>query len=488
MPQAVLKMENICKFYHEMRVLSGIDLELFPGQICALLGSNGAGKSTLIKIMTGESRMTSGRICMDGREVNIDSPYVAKNLGIISCPQEVTLFGELSVMENLFMGSEIKNKGVLDWPRMERETRSILEKIGVNVLPRRKANDLSMAEKYLLQFARALIRDYKVIVLDELTDSLTMAEVERLYVLLQELKERGVSIVYITHRIEEARKISDRITVMKDGEIMASLPPKRTKHEDIAHKMLGEDIKDHYPKLSVLKGGVVLEVSGLRNKFVSDISFSLHEGEVLGIAGLVGSGRTNLLKAIVGLDKLDEGNVHVVSVERDVGGVRSKIGFVPENRDTQGLFMDMSVAQNITIKRLDGISKGGLIMPCDEEEKSGDYIERLGIKPKNARQKVRYLSGGNKQKVMVARNVFSHCNIYLFDEPTKGVDIAGKVEIYNIINELIRKGAGIMLVSSDFSELAGMCDRVLVIRNGSLVGELDQQELSQQRLFELCKE
>ncbi|WP_066646627.1 sugar ABC transporter ATP-binding protein [Christensenella timonensis] len=488
MPQAVLKMVDICKSYHEIRVLSGINLELYPGQICALLGSNGAGKSTLTKIMTGEVRMTSGKICMDGREVEINSPYAAKKLGIISCPQEVTIFGELSVTENLFLGSELRRKGVLDWHAMEQETQAILDKLGIDVEPRRKASRLSMAEKYLLQFARTLIRDYKVIVLDELTDSLTMSEVARLYSLLRELKARGVAVVYITHRIEEARKISDRITVMKDGEIMDSIAPQNAEREELAHKMLGEDIKEHYPKLSVAKGNVVLQARGLRNKFVSDISFSLRSGEVLGIAGLVGSGRTNLLKAIVGLDKLDEGNVSVMSGGTGADGIRANIGFIPENRDTQGLFMDMSVAQNITIKRLKGISKGRLIMPRDEEEKSWDYIERLGIKPRNAHQKVRYLSGGNKQKTLVARNVFSRCNIYIFDEPTKGVDIAGKVEIYNIINELIRKKAGIVLVSSDFSELAGMCDRVLVIRNGKLVGELKQSELSHQRLFDLCKE
>ncbi|MEA5004500.1 MAG: sugar ABC transporter ATP-binding protein, partial [Christensenella sp.] len=390
MPQAVLKMVDICKSYHEIRVLSGINLELYPGQICALLGSNGAGKSTLTKIMTGEVRMTSGKICMDGKEVDISSPHAAKKLGIISCPQEVTIFGELSVTENLFMGSEIKNKGVLDWHAMESETHTVLCRLGIDVEPRRKAARLSMAEKYLLQFARTLIRDYKVIVLDELTDSLTMAEVECLYSLLNELKERGVAIVYITHRIEEARKISDRITVMKDGEIADSVVPEAAERDDIAQKMLGEDIKEHYPKLSVPRGNVILKASGLRNKLVSDISFSLRSGEVLGIAGLVGSGRTNLLKAIVGLDKLDEGSVSVASAGKNGDGMRANIGFIPENRDTQGLFMDMSVAQNITIKCLDGVSKGRLILPRDEEEKSWDYIERLGIKPRNARQKVRY--------------------------------------------------------------------------------------------------
>ena len=381
MPQTVLRMIDVCKSYHEIKVLSGINLSLYPGQICSLLGSNGAGKSTLTKIITGELRMTSGQILLDEKAVDIAAPYMAKRMGIISCPQEVTIFPELSIVENLFLGSEVKNKSLLDWAFMERETRTVLERLGINADPKKKAGQLSMAEKYLLQFGRTLIHDYRIIILDELTDSLTMAEVERLYGLLHELKDNGASIVYITHRIEEAKKISGRIVIMKDGEIADILSPQHVETGDLAQKMLGEDIKEHYPKLPVKKGGVVLRVDGLRNKFVSGVSFSLRGGEVLGIAGLVGSGRTNLLKAIVGLDKLDAGTVTAASADqRNAAGFRSNIGFIPENRDTQGLFMDMSVAQNITIKRLDNVSGCKLIIPRDEEEKSKDYIARLGIR------------------------------------------------------------------------------------------------------------
>ena len=494
MPQAVLRLSDVAKTYSEMKILSGINLELFSGQVCALIGSNGAGKSTLTKIITGETRMTSGTIYMEGKEVEITSPYDAKQLGIISCPQDIVVFGELSITENLFLGSELKKNGILNWSSMERITQTMLQKLGIDAEPKRKSKNLSLAEKYLIQFARVLLREYKVVVLDELTDSLTMAEVQIVYDIIHELKGKGAVIIYITHRIEEAMKIADIIAIMKDGEITACLSAEEARQDIIARKMLGDDIKKHYPKLSVAKKEIVLRVKNIRNKFLNDVSFTLHRGEILGIAGLVGSGRSSLLKAIVGLDKVDFGEVEVLprnptSNKKKVGlQYNSHIGFMPENRDAQGLFMDFSVSHNITIKRLDKVFRGKWISLQKEEEKSEDVVGRLGIKARDIHQKVRYLSGGNKQKTLVGRNVFSKCSIYVFDEPTKGVDIAGKVEIYNIINELIRKGAAIILVSSDFSELAGMCDRVLVIRKGSLVAELNQKELTQQKLFLLCKE
>ena len=494
MPQAVLRLTDVSKAYNGVKILSGIHFELAAGQVCVLIGSNGAGKSTLTKIIAGETRMTSGKMYIDGKEVNITSPYDAKHLGIISCPQDIVVFGELSITENLFLGSEIKRNGVLDWAGMEKETQKILDLLGIDASPKRRSKNLSLAEKYLIQFARVLLCEYKVILLDELTDSLTMSEVQCVYDIIGELKAKGVSIIYITHRIEEAMKIADSITIMKDGEITASMSAEDAQQDIIVKKMLGDDIKKHYPKLPSTKQEVVMTAKNIQNKFLNNISFKLCRREILGIAGLVGSGRTSLLKAIVGLDKLDYGEVEVMPGKPNRNKKKiglqhnSCIGFMPENRDIQGLFMDFSVAHNITIKRLDKVYRGRWISTQKEEEKSADVVARLGIKARDVHQKVRYLSGGNKQKTLVGRNVFSNCSIYVFDEPTKGVDIAGKVEIYNIINDLIRKGAAIILVSSDFSELAGMCDRVLVIRKGSLVAELDQNDLTQQRLFFLCKE
>jgi ribose transport system ATP-binding protein len=341
------------------------------------------------------------------------------------------------------------------------------------------------AEKFLIQFGRVLLKKYKIIILDELTDSLTMSEVDIIYKKIEELKQRGTSIVYITHRIDEAVKIADVIGVLKDGELNALIPTKDATNELITNKMLGKDIKQHYPKLDVQKGEIVLQAHNISNKFLHDVSFSLRRGEVLGIAGLVGSGRTSLLKAIVGLAELDNGKIELNHRGKDKV---CHIGYMPESRDSQGLFEEFSVAQNITIKRLDRISKMDWISPAKEEEAGEDMMYRLGIKARNVNQKVLYLSGGNKQKTLVARSVFSKCNIYVFDEPTKGVDTAGKVEVYNIINDLIRKGAAVMIVSSDFSELAGMCDNVLVIRKGTVVAELTRRDLTQQNLFLLCKE
>lgn len=494
MPQPLLRLKSISKTYHEIKVLSGINLQIMPGQVCALIGSNGAGKTTLTKIVTGETKPSGGTLLFEGKEVEVASPYAAKKLGIISCTQGIAVFDELSITENLFLGSELKNGAVLDWRRMNETTEDMLRRFGVDAKPNRKMGQLSLAEKYLVQFARCLITPYKLVVLDELTDSLTMAEVTKVYAAVDELKQKGTAFIYITHRIEEAIKIADVIAVMKDGKMAAFIPAGHAGQDVIAQKMLGKDIKKHYPKLSVVQKEQVMHVENLCNKFLNGISFSLRRGEVLGIAGLVGSGRSSLLKAIVGLDKLDYGYVEVLTGKEGKNSSKtqvqqqSSIGYMPENRDEQGLFEEFSVMQNITIKRLDRVSRWRWISPKSEEEAGNDTVYRLGIKVRDIHQKVLYLSGGNKQKTLVGRSVFSKCTIYVFDEPTKGVDIAGKVEIYNIMNDLIRKGAAIILVSSDFSELAGMCDRVLIIKKGSLVAELNQKELNQQTLYSLCKE
>ncbi|HBU11701.1 MAG TPA: hypothetical protein DEB31_02910 [Clostridiales bacterium] len=483
MSQPVLQLKNVSKIYHDTRVLNNVNLRLMPGQVYALIGSNGAGKTTLTKIIAGETKPSAGEIYLHGERVEIPSPFAAKKLGIASCQQNSVVFDELSVTENLFLGSGFKKKnGVRDWPAMHKKTLQLLARFGIQAKPAQKSKNLSLAEKYLMQFARVLLGRYQIVILDELTDSLTMAEVDKVYEAVEQLKSEGAAVIYITHRIDEAIRIADMIGVMKDGEMAALIPAEQAATDLIANKMLGKDIKDHYPKLSVASGEVVMRVQHISNKFVKDISFSLRRGEVLGIAGLVGSGRTNLVKAIVGVDRLDEGCVEVL------GGGRKNIGYMPENRDAQGLFEDFSVAQNVTIKNLERISAMHWIKPKKEEEAGADMMYRLGIRAQNIHQKVRYLSGGNKQKTLVGRCVFSQCSIYVFDEPTKGVDIAGKVEIYNIINELVRKGAAIILVSSDFSELAGMCDRVLVIRKGRMVVELSRRELDQQILFTYCKE
>ncbi len=492
MAQPVLRLENICKVYHDMAALKNVNLALLPGQVCALLGGNGAGKSTLTKIITGETKMKSGQIYIDGAPVEIASPYEAKKLGIISCPQDIAVFDQLSITENLFLGSELKkNALVLDWPRMNKLTEEMLARFGIAARPAEKTKRLSLAEKYLIQFARVLLSDYKVIVMDELTDSLTMAEVSVVYDIMAALKANGACIIYITHRIDEAMRTADMIGIMKDGEMAAFMPAKQAKKDTIAKKMLGDDIKTHYPKLPVARQETVMRVKNISNRFLSNISFSLRRGEVLGIAGLVGSGRTSLMKAIVGLAKLDCGSIELLHGKDDWQRFEhwhDAIGYMPENRDTQGLFEDFSVVQNITIKRLDGVSNMHWIKPHKEAEVGEDIVYRLGIKANSVHQKVLYLSGGNKQKTLVGRSVFSKCSVYVFDEPTKGVDIAGKVEIFNIMNELVRKGAAIIMVSSDFSELAGMSDRVLVIKKGSIVAELNRNEMTQQTLFSLCKE
>ena len=477
----IISLRDVSKRFLSVCALKNVNLDFYAGEIHAIIGSNGAGKSTLIEILSGHTAMTSGQMLMDSRNVRFADVAEARQNGVFFCPQEIFFFDHMTVLENLVLGSHLDQR-LYHRPSLAKVAQALFQELHIGVDLRKKGRQLSLAEKYLIQFARILLDTPRVVILDELTDSLTLVEAQIVYGILQRLREQDVAVIFITHRIDEAIGVADVITTMKDGEITSTTPASQAVNAAIKRGMLGKDIKEHYPKLRVAQGEPVLRVRHVSNRFLDDIDFSLHRGEILGIAGLVGSGRSSLLRAIVGLDTIDYGRTEYP------GAAAPYIGYMPEHRDREGLFFNLPVSQNISIRDLSRVSRMGAIRYKLEHLEYQDIVDRLDIDVGGADGRIDHLSGGNKQKVLVGRSVFSKCGIFIFDEPTKGVDIAGKVEIYNILNELIRKGAAIVIVSLDFSELSGMCDRILAIKKGRIVGEFQHNEVDQQRLFSICGE
>ncbi len=479
--EALIQLKEINKSFYSTTVLDSVSLDFYPGSVHAVLGCNGAGKSTLVKIIAGIIKPDSGNIIVDGAAVSFQGPLEATQKGIQISTQELQLFDNMTIEDNLFIRNEITySSKFINKKQTLEKTRETLEKLKINAQPGRMVGALSHAEKYLVQFARCVLREPRVLVVDELAASLTRRELDIVHSMLDDLKANGAAIIYITHRVKETKEISDVVSVLKDGRVVSGQIKNYLPDDNLAQLMLGKSTKEQYPKLPVKLKDEILDVSHISNRFIDDISFTLRRGEVLGIAGVAGSGRSKVLNAIAGLDKISSGTISYAEAE----GKRDRIGYLPENRDTQALFRNFDVVRNITIKNLKRVCKRRVIDLRAESISCKDVIDRLGIDPVNSKRAVKHLSGGNKQKVIISRYLFSKCSIYLFDEPTQGIDIAGKVEVYNIINELARKGAGIILVSSDYSELMGMCDRIIIMKNGRVAAEIDTSESGKLDIFD----
>ncbi|KJS50566.1 sugar ABC transporter ATP-binding protein [Desulfosporosinus sp. BICA1-9] len=490
MNDIVLEMKNINKSFLSVKALINVDFSLFKGEIHGVIGENGAGKSTLMKILSGLYKPDSGEIFADGLKIAFRSPKQALDWGVGMVFQETIMAPELSVCENIFLGNEIlfdKPFHYLNVRKMYEKSKSLLEELNIKINPSEKVANLSLVQKQFIQFARILLYNPKVIILDEPTASLTEVEIDLLFNYVRKLKENGVSIIYITHRLEEIKRISDRVTVFKDGKVVNTDYIDKMETSSLIRMMLGKDIKDHFPKLPVDKGREVLRISNLTSKILKDVNIVLHEGEILGIAGLVGSGRTSLARSIFGLEKLESGRFFInskeVKIQSPVDAIANKIGFLSENRNEQGLFLVLNVAVNMTIAELDNLITYTAISLKKEKKVVNLMIKRLGIKSTGIEQEMVNLSGGNKQKVVLARWLLSKAKIFIFDEPTVGIDVGGKVEIYNLMNELVRNGAAVILISSELSELVGMSNRIILMRDGCLVGELSREEATQEKVF-----
>lgn len=490
--QSLVEMHGISKSFGGVKALQDVHFDLKPGEIHALMGENGAGKSTLIKILSGAYTKDSGTIKIDGKELEINDTKVAKQQGISVIYQEFALAKDLTVAENIYIDHMGMGKNIINWKVLRRKTRELLDQLGFSIINENaRVGDLPVAFQQVVEICKSLSRQTKIMVLDEPTAVLTTNEVEKLFELILNLKKQGVGIIYVSHRLEEIFRISDRITVFKDGTYVDTVQTAQTNEHQLVNMMIGREIEDYFPKRNAKIGEVIFEVKNIKSgNAVKDVSFQVRAREVLGLSGLVGAGRTETARAIFGADKKDSGEVYLkgkkLSIHTPKEAVKQHIGFLLEDRKNQGVLLEQSGRVNITMASLKDYTKAlGIIDKKAEKEKVQSLIDALHIKIDGQDALVNSLSGGNQQKVSFAKWIASDPEVLILDEPTRGVDVGAKIEIYNIINRLAEEGKAIVMISSEMAEIIGMCDRSLVMREGVVMGELSRDELTEENLIKL---
>ncbi|QPP08742.1 sugar ABC transporter ATP-binding protein [Streptomyces bathyalis] len=497
-PRELLRTEGIRKTFPGVVALDGVDFDLHEGEVHVLLGENGAGKSTLIKVLSGVHRADSGRVLRDGRPVRIHDAGDAERLGIATMHQEFNLVPHLSVAENIFLGRQPRRFGLLDRRRMEADAAGVLRRVGVDIAPDTPVRELGIARSQMVEIAKALSLRARVLIMDEPTAALTADEVEKLFDLVRRLRADGVGIVFITHHLEEIAALGDRVTVLRDGRSVGQTAAS-TPRDDLVRMMVGRSIEQQYPRetgtppvTSADAGGPpLLRVSGLtRAGGFSGVGFELRAGEVVGLAGLVGAGRTEVARAVFGADPYDSGTVEVQGKRlrrHDINAaLAAGIGLVPEDRKGQGLLPDSSVQDNLGLVTLRRASRAGIVNLSGQQESAGRIASRLGVRMSGLGQRMRTLSGGNQQKVVIGKWLLAQSRVLILDEPTRGIDVGAKVEIYELINELTASGHAVLMISSDLPEVLGMSDRVLVMAQGRIAGELAAGEATQDAVMRLA--
>ncbi|TZF84135.1 sugar ABC transporter ATP-binding protein [Pedobacter sp. BS3] len=483
-----VELSNISKSFGGVAALKDVTLKALPGEIHALMGENGAGKSTLMKILSGAHQKDGGRIAIDGEEVHIKNTHDSKKLGIGIIYQEFSLVPELSVAENVFL-NRLSEHGVwMKWNSLKKEAAELIQSIGFNINPSAKVANLSIAQQQIVEIAKALSEKVKVLILDEPSAVLGPNEVQKLFDILLKLKKEGVTIIYISHHLSEIFQIADRVTVLKDGKSSESLNVAETDRDAIIKLMLGRSLDAMFPPRKPVIGNEVLRVEHIQSDKVKDVSLTVKAGEVLGIAGLVGSGRTEVVRAIFAADKKQKGSVFLhgrkVRLRNPHQAVEKGIGMVPEDRKQQGVILSLSIKQNISLANLAGVTgKLGFIRSNKESAHVQQLIKKLLIKTQHEDIPAGQLSGGNQQKVVLAKWFNRDCHVIIIDEPTRGVDVGAKTEIYNLINELAGRGVAILVISSETAELMGICDRILVMRDGQVHGELEKHEFTEEHIL-----
>jgi inositol transport system ATP-binding protein len=500
MSEPLLRMSGISKSFPGVHALSGVDLTVAPGEIHALLGENGAGKSTLLKILAGAQPPDSGTISFGGREVTLESPHAAQILGIVTIYQEFTLAPNMTICENVWIGREPGSKIFVSWRRMAEETRALTRRIGLDADPMTLVRELSVAEQQMVEIARALSMKSRLIVMDEPTSALSRTEVEKLFRIVRDLRAEGLSVIFVTHRLEEVIEICDSYTVLRDGKFVGSGKVADTDIDGIIRMMVGREVNALFShRTDTTTGDVALAVEGLSRRgssrdpsatVLADVSLSVRRGEILGIAGLVGAGRTEMARAVFGADPFDSGRILIdgkpVRISSPQAAIRHGVGLVPEDRKQQALFLSLAIRMNLSMASLDRVSKWGVFV--DEAKESAmveQYRKALSIRMASPEQIVANLSGGNQQKVVLARWLALQPKVLIVDEPTRGIDIGAKVDVHNLLFEMARSGIAVIAISSELPEVLAISDRIVTMREGRVTGEIARADADQQKLMSM---
>ncbi|MBL8156109.1 MAG: sugar ABC transporter ATP-binding protein [Anaerolineae bacterium] len=487
----LLDMRHIDKGFPGVRALSDVSFDVYPGEVHTLVGENGAGKSTLMKILSGVYIRDSGEIIFKGRPVNFTNPRQAQEAGIATIYQELNLIPYLSVTENIFLGSELERGVLLDWTKMHDRARELLGRLHLDVDPRTSVNRLGVGQQQMVEVAKALHHKADLIIMDEPTSALSIREIDDLFAIIRDLQAHNVALIYISHHLDEAFAIGDRITVLRDGRLVATETTGAINMETLIRHMVGRDLSEQFPKENVPRGAEVLRVENLtQGTRLKQINFNVYAGEILGIAGLVGAGRTELVRALFGADPVDAGRIFIegkpVSIRSPQDAIAHGIALLTEDRKQQGLILQMTTRDNMTLSVLEKLTRGLFTNKRRESDLAQRFIDSMAIKTPSQEQLVVNLSGGTQQKVVLGKWMATQPKVLIFDEPTRGIDVGAKVEIYKLMNQLVRQGVAILMVSSELPEILGMSDRVLIIREGQLTGILERQDASQEKIMALA--
>jgi len=494
MSDPILRVEGISKGFPGVQALKDVHLEVRAGEVLVLVGENGAGKSTLMKILSGIYTRDEGTITFEGEEIELTSPLQAQQLGITIIHQELNMMPDLTVAQNIYIGREPRKGPFVSERALNRRTDELLKRLDIKLDPRKKVGDLTVAEQQMVEIAKALSFNAKVLIMDEPTSALTDTEVETLFVLIEQLKQRGTGIVYISHRMDELRRLADRVSVLRDGAYIGSLEKSEISVPKIIEMMVGRAIDEgtRPEAREHTADPVVLDVQGLSTKsLLKDVSFQLHKGEILGFAGLMGAGRTETARAIIGADRKDGGSIHVggkqARIRQPEDAVKRGIGYLSEDRKLLGLMLEQDVTFNTVLASLDSYANAiGWMGDRKAKNQTKDYVQQLRVKTPSVNQIVKLLSGGNQQKVVIARWLMRDCDILIFDEPTRGIDVGAKEEIYRLMQQLAASGKSIIVISSELPEILRVANRIAVFANGRITGTLRNEEASQEKIMQLA--
>lgn len=486
----ILTLKNITKEFPGVKALDDVTINIERGTIHGLVGENGAGKSTLIKVLAGIYRPNKGEIILDGKPCRFNSPIEARRAGISVVHQEIKLAEPLSVAENMFLGNVQLKNGLVDWKGMRRRAREIVEDLGMDIDINAQVSSLTVAKKQIVEIMHAINNNSRILIMDEPSAVLTDRELEVMFRIVKQLRDKGITIIYISHRLDEIFGLCSNVSVLRDGRHIDTIPVASVDRQGLINMMVGREMGQEYPKEVGNVGGTILEVKNLSRGILQDISFEVKSGEVFGISGLVGAGRTELARAILGIDKPESGEVYVrgkkVHYRTFADAIRDGLGLIPEDRKLQGLVQIMSVKRNTTLVNMKRVLRAGVISSSLEEKLSKEYADKLHVVTPSMETEVQYLSGGNQQKVVIAKWLFQNSEILFLDEPTRGIDVGAKAEIYRLINRMAKEGKTIIMISSEMPELLGMCDRIMVMHEGHKMGELNAAEATQEKIMALC--